>query len=244
MGIDVFDQTWPKTVVLNDAHEKRVVTAVDKNPSRSSIDGVVVHNVFRRTKTGDPDRDGNPLIYAMKGLNSYTITPFWRRQILNRAVQIIDKMTADLAGFQYVLPIPSSNVFCADFAALVVQAIGALYLPPTFIRKRTADEVVAGFSAIPADLRRQDRQAFGRQLKIWRGLPVGSSVEMKLVAPAVRPYVGAFTTTGLVPDLQGTQILIADDLHSTGASIASVAKILKNQGATVSAICFLSSLSS
>lgn len=243
MGIDVFDHNRPKTVTLTDAHEKRVVTAVEKNPSRSEIDGLVVHNVFRRTKTGDAERDGNPLIYALKGLNGYTVAPFWRARILNRATQIVDKMSADLVDFDHVVHVPSSNAFCSEFAALVSQVVGAPCLAPTFLRKKTTDEVLADFPEIPATVRQQDKQAFGRQLAEWRRLPLGSSVQMKLVAPAVRQHVDAFTTIEPMPNLHGANVLIADDLHSSGASIASVARILVRSGATVSAICFLSAIS-
>ncbi|MEE7441084.1 phosphoribosyltransferase [Methylobacterium oryzae] len=242
MGIDVFDNTQPRTVTLNPSHENRVVTAVASNPSRSTVGSIHVINVFRRTKTGDADRDGNPLIYALKGINGYTILPFWRARIMGLATQILASVGAELAAFDYVLAVPSSNAFCLDFAVFVSGTTGVPLLPSTFIQKKTVGQMLAGFSTIPATVRRQDRQAFGRQLKEWRQLPPGSAVSMKLISPFVRPHLDPFTTAGPIPALAGTRILIVDDLLSSGSSIASVAGILQAQGAAVSALCFLSGI--
>ena len=242
MGIDVFDNQKPRSVTLNPTHEKRVVTSVASNPSRSTVGDISVVNVFRRTKTGDAERDGNPLIYALKGINGYTILPFWRMQIMGLATQILTGIKAELTMFDHVIAVPSSNAFCSNFAALVSQATGVPLLPGTFIHKRTVGQMLAGFPAIPTTVRKQDRQAFGRQLKEWRGLPAGSAVSMKLINPSIRPHLDPFTTTEQGPDLAGQNILIVDDLLSSGASIASVAGILRAQGATVAALCFLSGI--
>lgn len=242
MGIDVFDNLQPRTVTLNHTHENRVITAVALNPTRSTIGSIDVVHVFRRTRTGDADRDGNPLIYALKGINGYTILPFWRARIMQQAAGILTSIGAELATFDHVIAVPSSNAFCSGFAAFVSATIGIPLLPSAFIQKKTVGQMLAGFPTIPATVRKQDRQPFGRQLKEWRELPPGSAVSMKLISSSVRPHLDPFTTTGQIPVIAGQRILIVDDLLSSGSSIASVAGILQTQGATVSALCFLSGI--
>jgi hypothetical protein len=78
MGINI---SADKYVVLDNTHEKRVNTCVDDNPTSTKCGDVVVHHVFRRNRTSDDDRDGNPLAYALKGMNGYRIVPMYKKMI-------------------------------------------------------------------------------------------------------------------------------------------------------------------
>lgn len=237
MGIDV---STGKLVTLNDNHEKRVVTAVKLNPARQSVGDIPVMSVFRRTKTGDAERDGNPLIYALKGLNGYGILPYWQTRIMNRACDIIINIE-ELKAFDEIIVVPSSNGFCAAFATLVSNMLGLPILQGAFIQKKTVGQMLAGFDGIPNTVRKQDRKEFGAQLKQWQELRPGTMVSMKLISPAIRRYLDPFTITANgVPDLTDRKVLIVDDLLSSGASISSISNLLKAQGATVGALCFLS----
>ncbi|WP_152048809.1 phosphoribosyltransferase [Aureimonas psammosilenae] len=242
MGIDVLDRQSPKLVTHNPNHEKRVVTAVASNPTRSTVGDVPIVSVFRRTRTGDADRDGNPLIYALKGIKGYSILPYWRAEIMGLAGEILAGILDELAEFDHVLAVPSSNAFCSDVAAFVSQASGVPVLASTFIQKKTVGQMLAGFGGIPADVRKQDRQEFGAQLNRWSKLRPGSAVSMKDIARSIRPHFDPFTATAEAPDLIGRNVLIVDDLLSSGASISSVAGILRERGAMVSALCFLSGI--
>ena len=106
MGINISGDNF---IALDQTHEKRVNTSLEANPTSKKLGGVVVHHVFRRNKTGDLDRDGNPLIYALKGMGGYSIMAMYRTQILTRAREIVTKCT-DLQGTDYVMPMPSSGV--------------------------------------------------------------------------------------------------------------------------------------
>lgn len=76
MGIDI---TVNGVVSFNPNHEKFVSTSVSFNPKLKNISvkgyrgNLLIYSVFTRMKSND-NRDGNPLIYAMKGLKGYSIT--------------------------------------------------------------------------------------------------------------------------------------------------------------------------
>jgi len=120
MGIDVDG----KIVTLTNDHQLKVNTSTDHNPTRSKFGSLNVVSVFQRLKTNrdpgqDKDPDGNPLIYAMKGIKKYTIDEGHRNDCLVRTQEILQTIDFET---DYILPLPSSSPFCAEFTRLVCAA--------------------------------------------------------------------------------------------------------------------------
>lgn len=239
MGIEV---SAAKAVTINDQHENGVDTSVAGNPSRTRFQGMPLLHVFGRNRRGQRRDDGNPLVHALKGRRGYSILPFWKGQLMARARTILEASREDLENFDFVLPLPSSSPFCAEFAAMVSDVSGTPILDPTFLRKRTVGEVLAEAKANPpARMSSRQRSVWGSQMHAWEGTNPDALFQAKDTEIALRPLFRAFAVDGDGPDLTQTRVLVVDDIFATGSSLASARNILENSfGASVAAIFFLS----
>ncbi|GAA0023133.1 phosphoribosyltransferase family protein [Bradyrhizobium sp. B024] len=241
MGINISND---KYVALDNTHEKRVNTCVNDNPTSTKCGDVVVHHVFRRNKTGDADRDGNPLAYALKGMNGYRIMPMYRNMIWARAKEILVKCD-ELKGADYVMPMPSNYGFAAEFAQLVCDATGIPLLGCGFLRKKTIAEMLDQYGeVIPGDLSEARKKDYKRQLHTWRGMKPGQMVSMKEIDTKIRKYFDPFEIGDGVPDIKNQKILVVDDIVSSGSSMTSMTELLKaGTGCEIHrAVSFLSGL--
>jgi hypothetical protein len=130
-------------VSFDDTHQRRVDTSLDANPSRGRVDDVRFHFIFRRNRTGDLDRDGNPLIYALKGMNGYRIVPMYRQMFLRWAEVLAGKIAPGLE-VDFVMSVPSSYPFCEEFAKALSRWLAKEHLQPDFLAKKTVGEVLDG----------------------------------------------------------------------------------------------------
>jgi len=239
MGISVTG----RAVSVNDTHEEGVDTSVVGNPTSKIFQGIELHHLFSRSgKTGRKD-DGNPLIHAMKGRDGFTITPFWKAQLMKRADLILGKVKTNFAGFTHCMPIPSSSPFCSDVANLVAQRLGLPILEPNFFRKKTVQEMLSGLEAHPPKVRKGQKTAYNGQLNTWQSLPGATVCEAKHVDTSVRLLFNFFLLLPDAPRLDGQRIVIVDDILSSGSSVLSVRDIASNQlGAEVAYVSFLSGM--
>lgn len=238
MGIDVGRD---KAVSINETHEHGVDTSEDRNPTVSKFHGMFVMHVFRRNQRGTRSDDGNPLIYALKSLKSFSITRHWESWLFRRALAIIAKERDALSAYDLCIPIPSSSPFCERFAAVVSDQLGIDILVPTFIRKRTIGAVLADATANPPKVRRGAADDFKRQLRTWTAVNGEATYQAKDVATSIRTLFKPLETTPEAPDLTGLKVLIVDDLFATGSSLLTMRELLEGLGARqVGALCFLS----
>jgi len=234
-------------ITLDHTHQKRVDTSLENNPTFDDLGGIHVHHIFRRNKNGDKDRDGNPLIKAMKGMGEYQIIPMYRTQVMNRAREVLEAFACDLA-VDAVMPMPSGYDFAREVAELVCDVTQKELLDPSFLRKRTVSEMLEEYDGnVPAHLNRKLAQEFKAQLADWHLANAARPtqlVTMKKIGTKIRTCFQPLTLTEETPDIQGVRVLVVDDLMSSGSSIMSVAALL-TQGtgcAVPAAVCFLSSL--
>lgn len=229
--------------MFDDTHQKRVDTSLENNPTSETICDVDVYHVFRRNKTGDKDRDGNPLIYAMKGMNGYGIVPMYRQMFFRRADEIIATIAGKFEA-DFVMPIPSSYGFCGEVAERVSNAMGVPLLASNFILKKTIGEVLAQYGElVPDDLKPKARQEYKSQLAVWRRMDEHRHVSMKEIDNSIRRCFQHLKISDDPPDIAGRKIVVVDDLMSTGTSLISTFELLRSAGAVVSGgVCFLSGL--
>ncbi len=50
---------------------------MEGNPTEGVIGALRIQYVFRRKTTKGHDRDGNPLVYALKGMHGYRMQPMY-----------------------------------------------------------------------------------------------------------------------------------------------------------------------
>ena len=236
VGINVIKNA----VQLDDTHQKRVNTSPDDNPTQVELEGITVHYVFTRSKFNNETGDGNPLIYAMKGLKGFSIVPLYRNKIVERCKLIIGKM--ELAG-DVVVPVPSGNGFCGEVAEIVANVTGLPLVNPDFIRKKTFAEMYLQYGNIPMGLIPAEVAEYKSQLKIWSSASHEKSVSMKLISPRIRHLFDPFMHSGTDCDISGKRVILVDDLVSSGSSLLGAARICTAAGtSSVAGLCFLSAL--
>lgn len=241
MGINVDN----KVVTLTDDHQQKVNTSLEQNPTRSDDGTLNINFVFQRIKTrrreGDNNSDGNPLIYAMKEIRKYSIDPVHRDLCMVRARAILNEMDFDA---DFVLPLPSSSPFCAEFSNLVSAVSGIQILETNFISKKTIGETLADNRQGPAlPMTRDERKAYMSQIRQWQRSPPEAFIEMKTVPPLVRKFFEPMKSAGRLDIEDGSRILLVDDLLSTGGTLLSARNALVGHNfAVTDAVCFLSAL--
>lgn len=240
MGLNV---SQSKHTTFDDSHQRRVDTSLDKNPTMTIKNGLLVRHVFRRNKTGDKDRDGNPLIYALKGIHGYQIAPAVKHQFLERAAEIVRSFSHELDS-ELIVPLPSGSAFCAEFVAFLCQITGLRLHNADFIRKRTIEEMLARHGgSLPEGINENILKAVKSQLAVWRRLNPGQLVSMKQINPKIRHCFEPVTLSRDVSELAGRRVVLVDDLMATGASMTSASNLFRSFGCAVtSGVCFLSDL--
>lgn len=241
MGINISRDGF---VALDHTHQKRVNTSLEANPTSRRWGDVVVHHVFRRNKTGDLDRDGNPLIYALKGMNGYNIVPMYRMRILARGQEILEKCVG-LCGADFIMPMPSSYGFSKEFAEMVSATTETPLLDSQFLRKKTVAEMLAQYGQqIPDDLTGQREKEYKSQLYDWRQMKSGQKVSMKEINPKLRKYFDPFEIADGAPDIRDRNVVLVDDIMSSGASLSAMTLLLTTRvGCKIDrAVSFLSAL--
>jgi hypothetical protein len=240
LGINVYAN---KSVTLDHSHQGMVDTSIEGNPTEGVIGGLRLHYVFRRKTTRGHDRDGSPLVYALKEMNGYRMQPMYHSMLYNRAEEILATFVGDLA-VDALMDVPSSKPLCRTFATCVAKVAGLPLVQSTFLRKRTVGEVLDVVDAdFPAFAKERERHAFKGELGKLRRADSQSGFQMKDVSKPMRRFFQPFIIDGETPPLEGQRIALVDDLVSSGTSITSVAECLRHTGAVVElGVCLLSDL--
>lgn len=238
VGINVIKNA----VQIDDTHQKRVNTSSDDNPTQAELEGIPLHYVFTRSKYNYDKGDGNPLIYAMKGLKGFTIVPMYRNKVVERCKHIVGKM--NLEG-DVVVPVPSGNGFCNEVAEIVAGVTGMPLVQPDFIRKKTFAEMYSQYGDIPAGLIPAETAEYKSQLKTWSSGSDEKSVIMKLISPRIRHLFDPFTHSDVDCGITEKRVILVDDLLSSGSSLLGAARVCTVAGASsVTGVCFMSALAS
>ncbi len=237
MGIDICDK---RVVTLNEAHELRLVTNVDRNPVTSKLKKFVVKSVYRRTKDGDTERDGNPFIYALKRANNYSITSRELYRFRPSFKEILAKMHTG-TDINYVVGMPSSHNIVAHFGKRIARAANATYIDDYFV-KRTVGSQLEIFDH--SRVKRQHQSQVDRVLATYAKLSPDEPMSLKKVKNKVRHYFDPVIEN---PDYTGVKltgnVLFVDDLLSTGTTLQSAkTKIDRNHANVLGGYCLLSDL--
>ena len=240
MGIRV-DNT--KVVSINDAHEEGVDTSIQNNPTVARLQGLEVHHIFRRNGRGERRDDGNPLNYALKGQRGFSITAYWKGQLLNRARMIIGSMPDCLTEFDQCLELPSSSPFCRECAVLISETMNVPLMNEAPFRKKLIGEMLADVESAPMKVKPGKLGSYKSQLNTWQNANPDAICQAKTVDTAIRPLFRFLAPIDDVPNLAGQRILVVDDIMSSGSSLLSAREILVNQfDAEVTGITFLGRL--
>ncbi|CAB0151377.1 Adenine phosphoribosyltransferase [Pseudidiomarina piscicola] len=237
MGIDV---SRDKFVTLNEDHQLRLVTCPDRNPALKKYPNLLTYSVYRRTKDGDKERDGNPFIYALKKTKGFRIRSRELVRFNPSFDAILDKIM-ERVPCGGLVTVPSSYPVAEILARRISRKNGAEIFNSIF-KKATVGEVIAGFDQ--AAVKRQHRAEVKSQLATFAKLDPNELVTLKEMRNKIRPYFNPLSlNTDLLECLPAENLLLVDDLLSTGTTISNAAKLLKASGFNVAgAVCLLSAL--
>lgn len=223
-GIDI--NLKMKTITFTDKHENYVDTS--GKLFKKKIDGIDTYMLFKRKKdSGNLVSDGNPLVYALKNLNSWKLTN--KEDLMQR----IEYSLKQLPKSDIVVMVPSSNPLMREISKYITASGSELLESCLF--KKTKEEVLSEmdfseFTDFELD-------------EIDRGFDkMGTYFESKYFPKFLldKLSVSIFKThsnfspkekknNDLAIKIKDKNILIIDDTISTGFSLSSCSKIIKDQ---------------
>lgn len=240
MGIKV---TTDKVVSCDDDHEKRVNTSIHSNPTKKFLGAVPVQFLLKRNRTGDQERDGNPLIYALKGMRGYSMTAFHRNALTYRVGEIALKVS-DTFDADFILPLPSSSGVCHEFAHILSDATCTPVISNDFLSKTTIEQAIIQAKQIDqAQFNDKQRHEWNKMLAAWSKQDPSETVSLKDIDLKLRKYINPFMTVRRPKYLIGKKVCVFDDLMASGVSIRCTANLLADLGCSgVEAFCLLSDI--
>lgn len=218
-GIDV--DMINKVVKFNDSHENHVDTSLGNNPTTSGK----ATAVFKRKKDINRELpDGNPLLYAMKGMKGWSISTEDVNKIWYRIDQILDKINNE---YDIVL-IPGSNSSLVNtFSDHVASKFKNIEILHNCFLKRTVDEVIEDINWV--DFTSEERDEVTDGFKKMKGNYFEAKYFPKHLA---YKFEGSIFRTN--PEISGSKlvnkrILVLDDVVSSGLSLSSCAKTIQEE---------------
>lgn len=140
-GIDV--DYINKAVSFNDEYKENVDTSTIINPTFNKINDMDVISIFKRNKTEKFTLDGNPLIYALKGIKDWKIND--KREIINLLKKFIRISKKIREKYDTIITIPSNNELNVNFLHKLNKIIKSKYQITDFLDKLTIDEVYENY---------------------------------------------------------------------------------------------------
>lgn len=141
-GVDI--DRINKIVSFNKNHENNVDTSIILNPTINDINGVNVISIFKRKKSEESNLDGNPLIYALKGINGWKFKNE-KDDIINLLKQFI-RITEKIKTFyDTIIVIPSNNELNIKFLHRLNKIIKSKNIITDYQFKLTSEDVYENY---------------------------------------------------------------------------------------------------
>jgi len=219
-GINIDDE---KLIITYDNNTKYLDT---KNYVINNINGIKTFSLFKRKKyNSEKFSDSNPLIYALKGLKGWKINKKDKEQIYNDAKLIIDKI--NLPKIDSIIKVPSSNVLVRELQNLIIDKIKPKYVLEDCLVKRTIDEIIdeMDFSTFTKQDSRKWNVAIKKMRKdgiYFQSKYMDKELLKKMEIILYKESINYFY------EIFDKNILIIDDVLSSGKSISDCSKIIKD----------------
>ena len=235
MGIDISSSG---AVTLNKTHELRLKTHPNHTPWIKSNKGFVVKSIYTRVKAKNGDGDGNPMIFALKQTKGHRINRHELGKFRPSFYKILDEIIAEETP-EFILCLPSSRPVAKNLAAIVARKTGGQSVLDYFIKQSNQDNI----SRLDMNnVKEGHRKDVRKKLADLKKRPPHEAISLKDFPTTIRPYFDPLKKnnhyTG--PNVNDNVILI-DDLYSTGRTLDSAVSILRGAGITCNkAMCLLS----
>lgn len=188
--------------------------------------------LFARNSGLGGHSDGNPLIYALKGINGYHIDESQKTILSNLIIRMVP-LCFQPEDFDCIVSVPSSSTVSPSLSQCASRLLGIEMLGAEILGKISnaeAYEMLLGRRAAFANSR--DKREFNDLYERLRLLPPGGSFKLKDVSVRLRsifqPIKIMDPSIGYV---SGKRVLIVDDVLATGQSLISAAAAITSLGA-------------
>lgn len=234
MGINVAG----KAVSYTGAHQQLVNTDPALNPSFTVIKKLTIHSIFKRERHNSLSGDGNPLMYALKKKNNYSIDKTEIIKFFPDFYQILGKYLVGNVSLN-IVPMPSSHGISLGLAKRIQRQIPNSVLAPHLFSKRNCQQVYNDLITIQNPPKSYEFKQLLASLKKNPNLPLS----LKEVDVKLRKHTNPLTLNGPLP-IAGAPVLLVDDLLATGTTLVCARDLLcgANVGLNVSGLCLLSGL--
>jgi hypothetical protein len=213
-----------KKVYFNTNHENGIDTSININPTYTNIDGYDVISIFKRKKTID-NKDGNPLIYALKNLNGWSIDKKDIILLLKQFIRISGKINT---SYDTIISLTSSNVLNTKILHRLNKIINCENkITEHLLSKMETHDVLDNveFDEIPKD--------DAKDLMYCISNIDGDYFSFKYIPERFRKYFKSiwkeshsYTNMKYAHKINGKDILILDDTITSGSSISTYCESL------------------
>lgn len=218
-GIDINKKN--KTIQINLSHEKGLNTSISNNPTYYDIDGIKIISIFQRKK--EENFDGNPLLYALKGLNGWKIENFDIETLLKQFIRISEKIDHD---YDTLIQVPSSNELNNIFMKRLNKILHAKNkLTDIGIYKKDIEEVF--YDCVDwKNMNEVEEKEMENSFK-----KMGENFTFKFIPTYLRKYIKNYYNNDLDDDISdlinNKNIAILDDTVSSGKTISLFTENIK-----------------
>lgn len=237
MGIDI---SVKNEVAYTNAHQKLINCNPSSNPRKIQIQNLEIHCAFQRVPSRGAPGDGNPLMYALKGINGFSITSAEIERFCPDFASIVKKLHVDLTGHT-IVTMPSSSPIAGMISECLKNSITGLTQIDGLLQKKTCGEVHAELVLknlqIPKGHSYEYNQLLANLMKFSH-----SDISLKKIPMKFRKHIEPLKSTGVA--IPSAPILLVDDLLATGATLISARDTLRsvNAALSVKAFCLLGKL--
>jgi len=228
-GIDI--DTTNKTISFNGSHEQNVDTSILINPTYVNINGIDVISIFKRKKANDFSFDGNPLIYALKGINDWKFkNP--QSDIINLLKQFIRIVEKIQPKYDTIITVPSTNELNIEFLHRLDKIIKSDFQITDYLYKMNVEDVYENYvdwKQLQLDYGKEYDKVKHEITKFFGNMEKNNSsyFSYKFIKDVnLRKYITMTIysddekTIEYAPHINNKNILILDDTISSGQTIS------------------------
>lgn len=223
-GIDI--DNLNKIVFFNDTHEKNINTSIYDNPTVSYINDIKVISLFKRLRN-DNKTDGNPLVYALKGLKGWSIDSDNLNKLYNRLNQIIEKLNDK---YDTIILVPSSNILNNEILYKLNDIIKFDYQITDYMQKMSSDDVYDNYidwKGLYKDFPTKNIQNIINDSFKRMENENDDIFSFKYIPSQYRPYITKtmkknYSIIEYADKINGKDIIILDDTISSGNTLSEM----------------------
>lgn len=215
--------------------------------------GLTVFSIFKRTplpdRRYDKDDDGNPFIYALKGINGWTfdVTDAEIVQYVRKFLKICHSIDQQ---YDVIVMVPSKNSINRRFMSVIYKIVGAREKIEDYFFKVKSNDVIYNLDTerIMQDYPNDSSQDYIEKVIIKALNNMGADFEAKKFPKEFLKYVNnvvdmnnAYSYQDSIRLFRGKRVLVLDDVFSTGKTISDCVRCIESFGpAKVDVITLLS----